>query len=198
MLFSWGDRFCSGGEKGPGPVLSTFAELALRALSFSARSARKKMSSGDSSLAVARAAKGRRAGVPASESDAGGDGSWLVMPDSLCAGESEVVLAMKLGMGREDGAGEAWNVAPAKAVADGGCLGPAVCGGVLLPDFGGPGETETFLGRDLALLRLADLEFAAIDPGAGLPGVDFWGVAGPPRTKSGWKGVFAGMSFSEA
>jgi len=134
------------------------------------------MSSGDSSRVV-REAEGCAPGVGTSESDAGGEGSWLTFPEFFSAGESAADLARKLGIGREEGAGEAWKVAPAKAAAivD---FGPADCGGVLLPGLAGAGEVLTFLGRDL-LFRLADLVLWATDAGgAGLPESDFRGVAG--------------------
>jgi len=170
VLLSMGDPPCDGGEKGPAAVASAFAELARRAFSFSARSARKNMSSGDSSRATLGAGDGW-AGVGISASEAGGDGSWLSPPPSCGIGESVLSLAKKLGMGSDEGAGEAWKVAPAKTEAEVG-LGPAVCGGERRPVFAGPGEVETFFGRGLLRFFLFDLE------GGGLPGADFCGVAG--------------------
>ena len=81
------------------------AELVLRALSFSALSARKSKSRGDSSLAVCEMVAGCSVGV--SESLVGGEGSWLTFPEFLKPGESVPDLERKLGIGREDGAGEA-------------------------------------------------------------------------------------------
>jgi hypothetical protein len=138
VLGSWGDVGCTGGENGPGLVAKILAELARRALSFSARSARKKRSSGDSSRAMSET-RGRCFGVGASESVGGGEGSWLARPVPLSPGESRA-LARKLGIGRDEGAGEAWKVAPAKAApAD---FVAADCGGVVRPGFVGAGEVE--------------------------------------------------------
>jgi hypothetical protein len=105
VLGSAGDRICVGGEKGTGFGPKMLAELALRARSFSARSARKKMSRGDS-CRVTSADRRRRCGVGASESVAGGDGSRLAWSVSCTEGESRA-LERKLGMGRDEGAGDA-------------------------------------------------------------------------------------------
>ena len=82
-------------------------------------------------------------------------------------------------MGSEDGAGEAWKVAPANAVAD-VAFGTAVFGGVLCPCLTGLGEVETFFGRALFPLRALDFEFAACEAGAGLFEADLRGVKGVP------------------
>src|SRR5437870_510556 len=92
VLLSMGDPPCEGGEKGPGAVASALAELARRAFSLSARSARKNMSRGDSSRATLEA-DGVWAGVGISASDAGGDGSWLRLPTSCGMLESVLDLA---------------------------------------------------------------------------------------------------------
>ena len=122
-----GERGSVGGEKGPITDSMMLAELVLRALSFSARSARKRISKGDSARAACDTVAGCRVGV--SESLVGGEGSWLTLPESLNPGESVPDLERKLGIGSDEGAGDAWNVAPANAV-DVGCFAAAVCGGV--------------------------------------------------------------------
>jgi hypothetical protein len=77
VLGSVGDRTWTGGESGIGFGPAMLAELALRARSFSARSARKKISSGDSCRVIS-VDRRRCCGVgAASESVAGGDGSRL-------------------------------------------------------------------------------------------------------------------------
>lgn len=81
-------------------------------------------------------------------------------------------------MGRLDGAGEAWKVAPAKAVATAD-LDVTVCGGVVRPCFDGPGEEGICLERDLFPGRDLDLELGCCwDPGAGLLAPAFCGVKG--------------------
>jgi len=130
------------------------AELALRARSFSALSARKKISRGDS-CRVLSVDRRRCCGVgAASESVAGGDGSRLARSVSCTEGESRA-LDRKLGMGRESGAGDAWNVAPAKAAAAIGLIA-VVCGGVVRPCFAGPGD-DTCFARPLFPFRAFDL-----------------------------------------
>lgn len=114
---SEGDCNWIGGEKGAGlEIIAILDELALRARSFSARCARKKISSGDSCREISGSTK-RLLGVgAASVSVAGGDGSRLPRLVSFKLGESKP-LAKKLGIGSDEGAGEAWKVAPAKAAA---------------------------------------------------------------------------------
>lgn len=194
VLGAGGDAGGTGGENGAGFVTARMlAELALRARSFSARWARKKISSGDSSRA---SSVGRRrcCGVAASESVAGGDGSPLMRLVFLTPGESSA-LARKLGMGNDDGAGDAWNVAPAKAGAAMG-LGATVCGGVVRPCFAGAGDMACF-GRGLfAPLRGLVLGWLGCGSRAGLFEADFCGVNGPASSIG--KGASDGMSFSEA
>ncbi len=171
------------------------AELALRARSFSARSARKKKSSGDSSRAIS-VGKRRWWGVGASESVAGGDGSLPMRPVSCTEGESRA-LARKLGIGREEGAGDAWKVAPAKAGAAIALGAIIVCGGVIRPCFVGPGDVTCF-ARDLFPFRgLLDLGWLGCVAGAGLFEADFCGVKGP-ASSMGKRGSAVPMSFSEA
>lgn len=168
VLGSWGDVDTMGGEKGPGFADNTFAELARRALSFSARSARKNTSKGDSSLVILPRA-GRCCGVGASESVAGGEGSSFVRSVALIPGESRA-LAKKLGMGNEEGAGEAWNVAPANAVAV--VLDIPLWGGVVLPPLNGPGDGAACFGRDLFADRGGfdfELLFCSWDAGLSVP-----------------------------
>ena len=150
-----------------------------------------------------------------SVSEAGGDGCWLRPLAGRALGvPGEFVFVKKLGSGREDGAGEAWNVAPAKAAIEAAApigFGPVVWGGVRRPDLAG-GDVGLLFGWFL-LLRLPALLEAACEPGAGLfEGAaffwGFWGVVGPPPlpllfvllwTKSGWKlGSALATSFSEA
>lgn len=84
-------------------------------------------SSGDSF--VFGADDGRK-GVGISTSVAGGDGSWRMLL-SRPTGESLDDLDRKLGMGRADGAGDAWKVAPANAVLRPlDLIEPGRCGGV--------------------------------------------------------------------
>lgn len=170
------------------------AELALRARSFSARSARKKKSSGDSSRTMS-VGRRQRWGVGASESVTGGDGSLPMGPLSGTAGESSA-LARKLGIGRDDGAGDAWKVAPAKAGAI--ALGAnIVCGGVVRPCFAGPGDVTCF-ARSLTPFRgLLGLGWLGCVAGAGLFEADFCGVAGL-ASSIGKRGSVVPMSFSEA
>jgi hypothetical protein len=151
-----------------------FAELARRAFSFSARSARKKISSGDSSR-EGSAALDLGAGVGISESVGGEDGSWLTgCLEPAAPGESGVDLAIKLGIGSEEGAGEAWNVAPAKAAIEGALADMDMGGGgVCLPEFAGIGEAVVFLER--CLLPVRDLAF---EPGCSVDGLDLRGVLG--------------------
>lgn len=72
-----------------------------------------------------------------------------------------MALARKLGMGKDDGAGDAWNVAPAKAVGTGGLVSPAF-GGVLRLCFAGPGDggANPDFGRGLFPFRAFGLPFA--------------------------------------
>lgn len=82
-------------------------------------------------------------------------------------------------MGNEAGAGEAWKLAPAKAVAE-MVLAVAVpeWGGVRRPGLVGPGDVETLVGRGLLLdFLLADFELEGWVPGAGagLARFDFMG-----------------------
>jgi hypothetical protein len=56
-----------------------------------------------------------RCGVGASESVAGGDG-WGTTPLGFRTMGDSLLDLMKLGMGRSEGAGEAWKVAPANGV----------------------------------------------------------------------------------
>jgi hypothetical protein len=119
-----------------------FAELARRAFSFSALSARKKTSSGESSLG-AREPEARVIGVGASESVAGGEGSSLsTRARGRRAGDSATARAKKLGIGSEEGAGEAWNVAPANAEDASDLIAATGSGGVFLPNLAGPGEVD--------------------------------------------------------
>lgn len=87
-----------------------FAELARRPSAFSARSARKKNSKGDSSLRGI----GLSAGLPSSESVRGDDSLADSVVFDLSIDESAPDSLKKLGSGRADGAGDAWNVEPAK------------------------------------------------------------------------------------
>lgn len=172
-----------------------FVDFVRWASSFSARSARKKTSRGDSCIADMDV-DGRCCGVGASESVGGGDGPWSTRPGYLIPGES-MAFERKLGIGREDGAGEAWNVAPAKAVAELVFESP-VFGGVLCPGLTGLGEVETCFGRALFALRGLDFEFDAWISGAGLFEADLSGVLGVPHAKSRGNWSPAAMSFSEA
>lgn len=194
---SVGDCIWTGGEKGPGfDASTTLAELALRARSFSARSARKKMSRGDCPGAMS--ADGRRCcGVGASESVAGGDGSRLMRSVFRTDGESSA-LARKLGIGRDDGKGDALNVAPANAGAAAGLLCGAVCGGVARPCFAAAGDATCCLGRALLLpLRgLPRVWLGCDDEGAGLFAADLRGVKGSASSIGNTASL--GMSFSEA
>lgn len=98
-------------------MAAMLSELARRVRAFSARSALKKNSRGDSSFR--RGGAGGLAESFSSESVVGGEGSWLgPVRGRFWLGDvsgADVVLAKKLGMGKADGAGEWWNVAPAKA-----------------------------------------------------------------------------------
>jgi hypothetical protein len=105
-------------------------------------------------------------------------------------------LARKLGMGREDGAGEAWKVAPANAVAEPGLLG-AVPGGVFPSCFAGPGDVETFFDRDLLPVLGFDFVFTGWELGAGLFDADFCGVKGVAAENSMGTRSSGGMSFSD-
>lgn len=156
-----------------------FAELARRALSFSALSARKKKSSGDSSR-VSLSTPDLFTGVGLSESVGGGEGSGLKsLPGGATPGESGTDFAMKLGIGSEEGAGEAWNVAPAKAATDGPLAETAVGGGVLRAPFMGPGEAVWFLDLFLLPLRCLGWEFGCREESVvvvGLGGLNLRGV----------------------
>lgn len=99
-------------------------------------------------------------------------------------------------MGRDEGAGDAWKVAPAKAGAGAAIgLGAVVCGGVVRPCFTGPGDDACF-ARALLPLRGFDLDGCCWDCGSGLLEADFWGVNGPARSMG--KTASLGMSFSDA
>jgi len=56
-----------------------------------------------------------RNGVGASLSVAGGEGCWATSAASVWTGERFDTFERKLGIGRAEGAGDAWKVAPAKA-----------------------------------------------------------------------------------
>lgn len=130
----------------------------------------------------------------ASESVAGGDGSRLTRLVSRTLGESSA-LARKLGIGRDEGAGDAWKVAPAKAGAAMG-LDAIVCGGVVRPCFAGAGDETCFARALLPPFRGLDLVWLGCDDGAGLFEADFCGVNGPPSSMGNV--ASDGMSFSEA
>jgi hypothetical protein len=206
VLGSAGDRTWTGGENGIGLGPTMLAELALRARSFSARSARKKISSGDSCRVIS-VDRRRCCGVgAASESVAGGDGSRLAWSVPRTEGESRA-LDRKLGIGREEGAGDAWKVAPAKAAA-GIALGIVEWGGVVRPCFAGPGDETCFVRLfpfpfpfpfplPLAFpFRGLDLAWLGCVEGAGLLAADFCGVNGPASSIG--KSASLGTSFSEA
>lgn len=108
-----------------------------------------------------------------------------------------MAFARKLGIGSDDGAGDAWKVAPAKAVAEVGFASP-VLGGVFCPCLGGRGEVETFFGLALFPLRGLGFEFGVRVAGAGLLEADLSGVKGVPYPKSTGNWTSAAMSFSEA
>jgi hypothetical protein len=115
-------------------------------------------------------------------------------------------LARKLGRGRDAGAGDAWNVAPAKAVEVGGGLAGKAFGGVPRFCFAGPGDggAKPDLGRGLLPLRAFGLTLAdcgCCGCGAGLFEADFWGVAKGlplPLPMSMGNGSSEGISLSEA
>lgn len=90
-----------------------------------------------------------------------------------------MALARKLGMGSDDGAGDAWKVAPAKAVAEVGFESP-VLGGVFCPCLCGLGEVETCFGRALFPFRGLGFELGVWVAGAGLFEADLLGVKGVP------------------
>ena len=81
-------------------------------------------------------------------------------------------------MGKDEGAGDAWNVAPAKAAGAGGFAG-ITFGGVLRLLLAGPGDdgANPDLGRGLFPFRAFGLPFTGWDCGAGLFEADFCGVA---------------------
>lgn len=89
-------------------IASVFAELARRTRAFSALSARKKNSRGDSSLRRT----GSSTGLHSSESVREGESR------ALTPGESPLGRPKKLGTGSAEGAGDAWNVEPAKMGAE--------------------------------------------------------------------------------
>lgn len=185
VLASCGDWVGRGGEKGRGIVEKILAELARRARSFSARSARKKISSGDS-CREGSVVKTRCWGVGASVSVGGGEGSWFSL-ESFIPGESSALAARKLGIGREDGAGEAWNVAPANA-ATAADLGTVTdCGGVVRPYLVSSGEVDACFCFCLFAVRGFDLGLVDCDAGPGLFLVCLWGVNGSGETRSSAK-----------
>lgn len=158
-------------------------------------------SSGDSSLATSLANADAWRRVGASESDKGGDGCWSAGPELLICGES-IALARKLGIGRDEGAGDAWNVEPANA-ASAGTFGGRAFGGVLRFCFAGPGDggANPDLERGLFPLRALGLALTDWFCGAGLFEVDFWGVAKGlplPFGISMGNGSSDGKSLSEA
>lgn len=161
---------------------SAFAELARRALSFSALSARKNRSSGDSSR-VSLSMRALFTGVGLSESVGGGEGSGLKgLVRGMMPGESGTDFAMKLGIGSEEGAGEAWKVAPAKAATEGILAEAELGGGVLRAPFMVPGEAVWFLDRFLLPPRCFDCVFGYTEEsvlGVGLGGLNLRGVSGP-------------------
>ena len=57
-----------------------------------------------------------RRGVGSSVSVAGGEGCWVGYVDGRGPGDSFDDFVKKLGIGNADGAGDAWKVAPAKAM----------------------------------------------------------------------------------
>jgi hypothetical protein len=113
-----------------------------------------------------------------------------------------MALARKLGMGNDEGAGEAWNVAPAKAVEVGGFT-DTVFGGVLrfcLAGAGDGGACPDF-ARGLFPFRGFDLVLTSCEVGTGLFAPDFWGVAKGlpvPLGNSMGNGRSDGISLSEA
>lgn len=136
-------------------MAAMLSELARRVRAFSARSALKKNSNGDSSF---RGGAGGLAEPLSSESVVGGDGSWLgPVEGRFWLGDvwgADVVRAKKLGMGKADGAGEWWKVAPAKA---GPCAGgnEGLCRSLELTWLLAPlGEDAPFLLRALWEVRL--------------------------------------------
>ena len=66
---------------------------------------------------------------------AGGEYSGSIFFSLPPEGESPEGFARKLGIGNADGAGDAWKVAPAKAVAMPDLVEPGRCGGVERPCF---------------------------------------------------------------
>ena len=92
---------------------SSLSELALRILAcpFSARRASNSRSNGDPS---ARETDGGLGGLASSESVVGQDSVCSGLDAALAPGESVSDRLRQLGIGSADGAGEAWNVDPAK------------------------------------------------------------------------------------
>jgi hypothetical protein len=86
-------------------------------------------------------------------------------------------------MGREAGAGEAWNVAPAKA-AEAAVFWAADWGGVVRPCLTGPGDVEDCFVRDLFPRGFDFALLGCVDGGAGLFDADFRGVYGLALEKS--------------
>lgn len=118
--------------------------------SFSSLCARNIKSSGDSFIL---GTDDGRNGVGTSPSVAGGDGSWSAALPSA-TGDSPEGLERKLGMGRADGAGDAWKVAPANAVLMPGLIEADRCGGVWRPYCVESGDGGTFLDFVLFLALL--------------------------------------------
>lgn len=106
-------------------------------------------------------------------------------------------MARKLGIGRDEGAGEAWKVAPAKAAAA-AVFTTVDCGGVVRPCLVGPGDVVPCFGRGLFPDRGFDLTLLGSEPGAALFAANFCGVYGLGVPKSMENGTSIGMSFSEA
>lgn len=87
-----------------------------------------------------------------------------------------LVSLEKAGLGKVPGAGEWKELELAKAAAE--TATEADGGGVRWLGLAGPGDVETLFGRDFLFFFVVDLGFAGWDPGAGLPLLDFMGVAG--------------------
>lgn len=104
-----------GGGNGPVAIASMLLELALRVRAFSARSARKKNSRGDSSVRGTDVGLG---GLASSDSTDGEERPCSGLDVTFGLGESTSALLKKLGIGSAEGAGDAWKVEPAKMGAD--------------------------------------------------------------------------------
>jgi hypothetical protein len=103
----------------------------------------------------------------------------LTGPFSLRPGESRA-LARKLGIGNDEGAGDAWNVAPAKAAPT--VFEAADCGGVVRPGLIGPGDAEPCFCRDLFPERAFVVELLTGPPGRFPPGFcGVYGLPAPPK-----------------